>query len=175
MRAKLSYLRNNDLTISGELAQILSEMIVGQPSAIANIVPFIEIHEAGLAAEGRPAGVFLLLGPTGTGKTKTVEAVAEVLHGSPNKLLKIDCGEYQMEHEVAKLIGAPPGYLGHRETQPVLTQNKLNAVVSQYSDLSIVLFDEIEKAAPSMARLLLGVLDKGTLRLGDNNMVNFEK
>src|SRR5690242_18140869 len=99
MRAKLSYLRNNNLTISGELAEILSEMIVGQPSAIANIVPFIEIHEAGLAAEGRPVGVFLLLGPTGTGKTKTVEAVAEALHGSSKKLLKIDCGEYQMEHE----------------------------------------------------------------------------
>jgi len=176
MRAKLSYLRNNDNSnISGELAEILSEIVIGQPAAIANIVPFIEIHEAGLAAEGRPAGVFLLLGPTGTGKTKTVEAVAEALHGSAKKLLKVDCGEFQMEHEVAKLIGAPPGYLGHRETQPLLTQNKLNGVVSQFSDLSIVLFDEIEKAAPSLARLLLGILDKATLRLGDNNTVNFEK
>src|SRR3954462_15622573 len=86
-----------------------------------------------------------------------------------------DCGEFQMEHEVAKLIGAPPGYLGHRETQPVLTQQKLNAVTSDRSSLSLVLFDEIEKAAPSMTRLLLGVLDKGILRLGDNSVVNFEK
>lgn len=172
---KLSDLRNANANLSGELAEILSEIVVGQPSAIANIVPMIEVHEAGLAAEGRPAGVFLLLGPTGTGKTKTVEAVAEVLHGSSKKLVKVDCGEFQMEHEVAKLIGAPPGYLGHRETQPLLTQNKLNAVVSQFSDLSIVLFDEIEKAAPSMARLLLGILDKATLRLGDNNTVNFDK
>jgi ATP-dependent Clp protease ATP-binding subunit ClpA len=116
-----------------------------------------------------------LLGPTGTGKTKTIEALAEILHGSEKNLLKIDCGEFQMEHEVAKLIGAPPGYLGHRETQPMLTQQKLNAVTSEKCSLSLVLFDEIEKAAPSMTRLLLGVLDKGTLRLGDNSTVNFEK
>lgn len=174
MRSKPPYLRSHSSGISGGLAEILSEIVVGQPAAIAEIVPYIEIHEAGLAAEGRPAGVFLLLGPTGTGKTKTVEAVAETLHGSPKKLLKVDCGEFQMEHEVAKLIGAPPGYLGHRETQPLLTQNKLNAIVSQYSDLSVALFDEIEKAAPSMARLLLGILDKATLRLGDNSTVNFE-
>ena len=119
--------------------------------------------------------MFLLLGPTGTGKTKTVEALAEVLHGSEKNVLKVDCGEFQMEHEVAKLIGAPPGYLGHRETQPMLTQQKLNAVTSEKCSLSLVLFDEIEKAAPSMTRLLLGVLDKGVLRLGDNSTVNFEK
>jgi len=148
---------------------------VGQPAAIEAIVPFIEIHRAMLSPEGRPAGIFLLLGPTGTGKTKTVEALAEVLHGSPKKLLRIDCGEFQMEHEVAKLIGAPPGYLGHRETQPLLTQQKVNATTSESCDLAILLFDEIEKAAASMTRLLLGVLDKGTLRLGDCSSVNFEK
>jgi len=133
------------------------------------------MFQAGLAPEGRPVGVFLLLGPTGTGKTKTVEALADVLHGSEKNVLKVDCGEFQMEHEVAKLIGAPPGYLGHRETQPMLTQQKLNAVTSEKCSLSLVLFDEIEKAAPSMTRLLLGVLDKGLLRLGDNSTVNFEK
>jgi CheY-like chemotaxis protein len=133
------------------------------------------MFQAGLAPEGRPVGVFLLLGPTGTGKTKTIEALAEVLHGSAKNLLKIDCGEFQMEHEVAKLIGAPPGYLGHRETQPMLTQQKLNSVTSEKNAISLVLFDEIEKAAPSMTRLLLGVLDKGVLRLGDNSTVNFEK
>src|SRR6202022_1432919 len=117
-------------------------------------------------------GVFLLLGPTGTGKTKTVEALAEILHGSSKSLLKIDCGEFQMEHEVAKLVGAPPGYLGHRETQPMLPQPKLNAAASESSDISLVLFDEIEKAAPSMTRLLLSILDKATLRLGDNTSVN---
>ena len=175
MTSKPPYFNNDRCRVSGELAAILSEIVVGQPAAIANIVPYLEIHQAGLSAEGRPAGVFLLLGPTGTGKTKTVEAVAEALHGSSKKMIKVDCGEFQMEHEVAKLIGAPPGYLGHRETQPMFTQAKLNAVTSQNSELSLVLFDEIEKAASSMARLLLGILDKATLRLGDNSVVNFEK
>jgi len=133
------------------------------------------MQQAGLAPEGRPVGVVLLLGPTGTGKTRTVEALAEVLHGSSKNLLKVDCGEFQMEHEVAKLIGAPPGYLGHRETQPMLTQTKLNSVASERSEISLVLFDEIEKAAASMSRLLLGILDRATLRLGDNTTVNFER
>ncbi|HEY1216289.1 MAG TPA: AAA family ATPase [Bryobacteraceae bacterium] len=150
-------------------------MLVGQPDAIEKIVPYIQMHQAGLAPEGRPIGVVLLLGPTGTGKTRTVEALAEVLHGSKKNLLKIDCGEFQMEHEVAKLIGAPPGYLGHRETQPMLNQAKFNSVASDSSDISLILFDEIEKAAPSMQRLLLGVLDKASLRLGDNSTVNFER
>ena len=136
-----------------------------------SIVPYIQMYQAGLAPEGRPIGIFLLLGPTGTGKTKTVEAIADVLHGSERNLVRIDCGEFQMEHEVAKLIGAPPGYLGHRETHPLLTQQRLNASTSERSNISIILFDEIEKAAPSMTRLLLGVLDKATLRLGDNTVV----
>lgn len=158
-----------------DLAAQLSQKVVGQPAVSDIIIPYIQMFQAGLAPEGRPVGVFLLLGPTGTGKTKTVEALAEVIHGSEKNLLKVDCGEFQMEHEVAKLIGAPPGYLGHRETQPILTQQKLNSVTSEKSVLSIVLFDEIEKAAPSMTRLLLGVLDKATLRLGDNTAVSFEK
>ena len=153
----------------------LNEILIGQPDAIETIVPYIQMHQAGLAPEGRPIGVVLLLGPTGTGKTRTVEALAEVLHGNSKNLLRVDCGEFQMEHEVAKLIGAPPGYLGHRETQPMLNQAKVNGAASENCDVSIVLFDEIEKAAPSMTRMLLGILDKATLRLGDNSTVNFEK
>jgi ATP-dependent Clp protease ATP-binding subunit ClpA len=156
------------------LSQLLSR-VIGQQKAMAQIVPYVQMYQAGLAPESRPAGVFLLLGPTGTGKTRTVEALAEVLHGSARNLLKVDCGEFQMEHEVAKLVGAPPGYLGHRETQPMLTQQKLSSAASESSSLSLVLFDEIEKAAPSMTRLLLGVLDKAVLRLGDNTTVNFER
>src|SRR5271165_4926602 len=158
-----------------DLASIMSSKVVGQPNVISVIVPYIEMFQAGLAPENRPVGVFLLLGPTGTGKTRTVEALAETLHGSARNVLKIDCGEFQMEHEVAKLIGAPPGYLGHRETQPMLSQQKLAGVTSDKCGLSLVLFDEIEKAAPSLTRLLLGVLDRGVLRLGDNSVVNFEK
>ena len=160
---------------SESLLDQLSDRVIGQPQSMTQIVPYVEMYQAGLAPEGRPAGVFLLLGPTGTGKTRTVEALAEVLHGNQRNLLRIDCGEFQMEHEVAKLIGAPPGYLGHRETTPMLTQQKLTTATSESSSLALVLFDEIEKAAPSMTRLLLGVLDKATLRLGDNTSVNFER
>ena len=157
------------------LVELLRRKIVGQPTALEYIVPYVQMYQAGLAPPDRPAGVFLLLGPTGTGKTRTVEALAEVLHGSPKAVLKIDCGEFQSDHEVAKLIGAPPGYLGHRETKPMLTQERLVAVTSSGCDLSLVLFDEVEKAAPTLTVLLLGILDKGTLNLGDNTVVNFEK
>jgi ATP-dependent Clp protease ATP-binding subunit ClpA len=160
---------------TSNLATMLARRVIGQPAAMTGIIPYVQMHEAGLAPEGRPVGVFLLLGPSGTGKTKTVEALADVLHGSERNLLRVDCGEFQMEHEVAKLIGAPPGYLGHRETHPMLTQQKLNAVTSERSNLSLVLFDEIEKSATTLTRLLLGVLDKAALRLGDNTTVNFER
>lgn len=160
---------------AAELSQALSESLVGQPAAVDAIVPYVQIFQAHLAPEGRPAGVFLLLGPTGTGKTRTVECLAQALHGNERHFLRIDCGEFQMDHEVAKLIGAPPGYLGHRETQPMLNQAKLNSFTSERCGMSIVLFDEVEKAAPSLNRLLLGVLDKATLRLGDNTGVNFER
>lgn len=158
-----------------DLVSLLSQKVVGQSAATKAIVPYIHMYQSGLAPEGRPAGVFLLLGPTGTGKTKTVEAIAELLHGSEKKIVKIDCGEFQMEHEMAKLMGAPPGYLGHRETVPLLTQQRLAEATSEQCDLALVLFDEIEKAAPSMTSLLLGILDKGVFRLGDNSTVNFEK
>ncbi len=161
-------------TLEVQLAD-LNRRLIGQGGALERILPYVQMYQAGLGPEGRPQGVFLLLGPTGTGKTKTVEVLAEALHGSERSLLRVDCGEFQADHEVAKLIGAPPGYLGHRETQPMLTQQKLNSVVSEHSSLSLVLFDEIEKGASSLQRLLLGVLDRGTLKLGDGAMVNFER
>lgn len=157
-----------------DLVAELSAEVIGQSAAVQGIIPSLEVFQAGLSPAGRPAGVFLLLGCTGTGKTHTVESLARVLHGHKNNVLRIDCGEYQMDHEVAKLIGAPPGYLGHRETQPLLTQFRLSSVSSETSPLSIILFDEIEKAAGSLKRLLLGVLDHGILRLGDNTVVTFE-
>jgi ATP-dependent Clp protease ATP-binding subunit ClpA len=169
--------RFRKLSLAGpaELSQSLSDSLVGQPAAVEAIVPYVQIFQAHLAPEGRPAGVFLLLGPTGTGKTRTVECLAQALHGNERHFLRVDCGEFQMDHEVAKLIGAPPGYLGHRETQPMLSQAKLNSFTSERCGMSIVLFDEVEKAAPSLNRLLLGVLDKAILRLGDNTSVNFDR
>jgi CheY-like chemotaxis protein len=158
-----------------DLVELLSRKVVGQTRALQYIVPYVEMYQAGLSPVDRPAGIFLLLGPTGTGKTRTAEALAEILHGTSKHLLKIDCAEYQSDHEVAKLIGAPPGYIGHRETKPLLTQGRLLGVISPRCDLAIVLFDEIEKAAPALISLLLGILDRATLREGDNTVVNFEK
>ena len=167
--------QRHDATDGDTLIELLSSKIVGQAAAMQYIVPYVQMHKAGLGPPDRPAGVFLLLGPTGTGKTRTVEVLAEVLHGSAKSLLKIDCGEFQSDHEVAKLIGAPPGYIGHRETKPMLTEERLKAATSKECDLALVLFDEIEKAAPALTTLLLGLLDKGTLTLGDGSPVNFER
>src|SRR5437870_9758608 len=143
-----------------KIEEALLRKVVGQSSAITKIVPCIRTYQAGLGPIGRPAGVFLLLGTTGTGKTRTVEALAEVLHGENRKVIRIDCGEFQLDHEIAKLIGSPPGYIGHRETPPLLNQERLSEATSEGCDLALILFDEIEKAAPSLARLLLGILDK---------------
>jgi CheY-like chemotaxis protein/energy-coupling factor transporter ATP-binding protein EcfA2 len=159
----------------GDLVELLRRKVIGQTNALQYIAPYIQMYQAGLNPADRPAGIFLLLGPTGTGKTRTVEALAEILHGTSRHVLKIDCGEYQSDHEVAKLIGAPPGYIGHRESKPLLTEERLLGVVTPACDLALVLFDEIEKAAPAVTTLLLGILDRATLRLGDNTTVNFEK
>ena len=159
----------------GSLFDQLANRVIGQPQAMMQIVPYVQMYRAGLAAEGRPVGVFLLLGPTGTGKTKTVEALAETLHGSEKSLLKVDCGEFQMEHEVAKLIGAPPGYLGHRETHPLITQEGLDQYHTEKLKISFLLFDEIEKASDALWQLLLGILDKATLTLGDNRRVDLSQ
>lgn len=156
------------------LSEELSSRLIGQPEAIKTIIPAVHMFKSNLAPEGRPVGVFMLLGPTGTGKTKTVESLAEVLHGYDKTLLRIDCAEFQQEHEVCKLIGAPPGYLGHRETHPMITQTKMRSLMSDANPVTLVLFDEIEKAAPSLQRLLLGILDRATLHLGDASDVNFE-
>jgi ATP-dependent Clp protease ATP-binding subunit ClpA/ActR/RegA family two-component response regulator len=158
-----------------DLVQMLSRKVVGQPAALQYIVPYLQMYEAGLSPTDRPAGIFLLLGPSGTGKTRTVEALAEILHGNARQILKVDCGELQSDHDVARLVGAPPGYIGHRETKPILTTERLLGATSPKCDLALVLFDEIEKAAPTLTVLLLGILDKAILRLGDNTTVNFEK
>jgi ATP-dependent Clp protease ATP-binding subunit ClpA len=158
-----------------DLATRLGALLVGQPDAVAGIVPFIQMAQAGLAPEDRPLGVVLMLGPTGSGKTRTVEALAQVLHRNYKNVFRIDCGEYVHDQDVAKLIGSPPGYLGHKETIPLLNQSRINGVSSEDSDISLVLFDEIEKATPSLHQLLLGILDKAVLRLGDNSTVHFDR
>jgi ATP-dependent Clp protease ATP-binding subunit ClpA len=153
----------------------LRKRIVGQDEAIQQIISVYQTHLAGMSSPGRPIGNLLFLGPTGSGKTRLVEATAESLVGDPRAVIKIDCAEFQHSHEIAKLIGSPPGYLGHRETHPLLSQEVLNEYHTEKIQLSFVLFDEIEKASDSLWNLLLGILDKGILTLGDNRRVDFSR
>ena len=161
--------RSND---ARDFEASLHRKIVGQDQAIEKVAEIYQMFLAGLNAPGRPVGNLLFLGPTGSGKTRVVEAVAESLFGDARACIKIDCAEFQHSHEIAKLIGSPPGYLGHRETHPLLTQEALNQWHTEKLKLSILLFDEIEKASDSLWQLLLGILDKATLTLGDNRRVD---
>lgn len=153
----------------------LVNRIVGQDEAIDQIVSIYQTYLAGMSSPGRPIGNLLFLGPTGTGKTRLVEATAESLLGDARAVIKIDCAEFQHSHEIAKLIGSPPGYLGHRETHAILSQEALNQYHHESMKVSFVLFDEIEKASDALWNLLLGILDKGTLTLGDNRKVDFSQ
>src|SRR5262245_58429349 len=153
----------------------LSARIVGQERAVRRMSGLYQIFLAGMNPPNRPIGTMLFLGPTGSGKTRVIEAAAEVLFGDSNSIVKIDCAEFQHSHEIAKLIGSPPGYLGHRETSPMLTQENLDRMHTEDLKLTLVLFDEIEKASDALWQLLLGILDKATLTLGDNRRVDFSK
>lgn len=158
-----------------EFENAIRRKIVGQDQAVEKVVEIYQMFLAGLNPPGRPVGNLLFLGPTGSGKTRVVESMAEALFGDARACIKIDCAEFQHSHEIAKLIGSPPGYLGHRETHPLLTQEALNQWHTEKLKLSILLFDEIEKASDSLWQLLLGILDKATLTLGDNRRVDLSQ
>ena len=158
-----------------EFENAIRRKIVGQDQAVEKVVEIYQMFLAGLNPPGRPVGNLLFLGPTGSGKTRVVESMAEALFGDARACIKIDCAEFQHSHEIAKLIGSPPGYLGHRETHPLLTQEALNQWHTDKLKLSILLFDEIEKASDSLWQLLLGILDKATLTLGDNRRVDLSQ
>jgi ATP-dependent Clp protease ATP-binding subunit ClpB len=153
----------------------LRSKIVGQEEGVQSLVDLYQVFCAGLNSPGRPVGNLLFLGPTGSGKTRIVEAAAEILFGDPRTVIKVDCAEFQHSHEIAKLIGSPPGYLGHRETHPLITQEALSASHTEKLKLSFLLFDEIEKASDALWQLLLGILDKATLTLGDNRRVDLSQ
>ena len=160
---------------AAEFEERLSSRIVGQERAVRRMSGLFQIYLAGMNNPSRPIGTMLFLGPTGSGKTRVVEAASEVLFNDQYSVVKIDCAEFQHSHEIAKLIGSPPGYLGHRETSPMLTQENLDKAHTDETKLTFVLFDEIEKASDSLWQLLLGILDKATLTLGDNRRVDFSK
>lgn len=153
----------------------LRAKIVGQEEGVQSLVDMFQVFCAGLNSPGRPVGNLLFLGPTGSGKTRIVEAAAEILFGDARAVIKVDCAEFQHSHEIAKLIGSPPGYLGHRETHPLITQEALSASHTDKLKLSFLLFDEIEKASDALWQLLLGMLDKATLTLGDNRRVDLSQ
>ena len=165
-------IRSND---TREFHQALRAKIVGQEEGVQALVDLYQVFCAGLNSPGRPVGNLLFLGPTGSGKTRIVEAAAEILFGDPRLVIKVDCAEFQHSHEIAKLIGSPPGYLGHRETHPLITQDALAASHTDKLKLSFLLFDEIEKASDALWQLLLGMLDKATLTLGDNRRVDLSQ
>lgn len=158
-----------------ELIQSFRRKIVGQDNATETLVNILDEYRAGFKDPTRPIGNALFLGPTGTGKTRVVEALAETLYGSASNMIKIDCGEFQHSHEIAKLVGSPPGYLGHRETHPRLTQETLSQWHTEKTKITLILFDEIEKSSDALWTLLLGILDKASLTLGDNRVVDFSK
>jgi ATP-dependent Clp protease ATP-binding subunit ClpA len=158
-----------------EFEAMLSARIVGQDEAVSQLVSVYQMVLAGMTVPDRPIANLLFLGPTGSGKTRIVEAAAESLLGRSAAMVKVDCAEFQHSHEIAKLIGSPPGYLGHRETSPVFTQKALDQFHNEKIRLSFVLFDEIEKASDALWQLLLGMLDKGVLTLGDNQKVDFSR
>src|SRR6266481_1528940 len=153
----------------------LRSKIVGQAEGVQALVDLYQVFCAGLNSPGRPVGNLLFLGPTGSGKTRIVEAAAEILFGDARTVIKVDCAEFQHSHEIAKLIGSPPGYLGHRETHPLITQEELSKSHTDKLKLSFLLFDEIEKASDALWQLLLGMLDKATLTLGDNRRVDLSQ
>ena len=162
-------------THSEEFQAALRKKIVGQEEAVQSLVDLYQVFCAGLNSPGRPVGNLLFLGPTGSGKTRIVEAAAEILFGDSRAVIKVDCAEFQHSHEIAKLIGSPPGYLGHRETHPLITQEALGQYHTEKLKLSFLLFDEIEKASDALWQLLLGILDKATLTLGDNRRVDLSQ
>jgi ATP-dependent Clp protease ATP-binding subunit ClpA len=160
---------------SSHFEDALRHKIVGQQEAVQALADIYQVFCAGLHSPAHPIGNLLFLGPTGSGKTRIVEAAAEILFGDSHALLKVDCAEFQHSHEIAKLIGSPPGYLGHRETHPLITQEALAKSHTEQLKLSFLLFDEIEKASDSLWQLLLGILDKATLTLGDNRRVDLSQ
>jgi len=165
-------IRSND---TRDFHSSLRAKIVGQEEGVQSLVDMFQVFCAGLNSPGRPVGNLLFLGPTGSGKTRIVEAAAEILFGDPRTVIKVDCAEFQHSHEIAKLIGSPPGYLGHRETHPLITQEELSKSHTEKLKLSFLLFDEIEKASDALWQLLLGMLDKATLTLGDNRRVDLSQ
>ncbi|MEV0975419.1 ATP-dependent Clp protease ATP-binding subunit [Streptomyces sp. NPDC049915] len=148
------------------LEEHLHERVVGQEEAVRVVSEAVLRNRAGLSAPGRPIGSFLFLGPTGVGKTELARALAEALFGSEDRMVRLDMSEYQERHTVSRLVGAPPGYVGHEEA------GQLTEVVRRHP-YSLLLLDEVEKAHPDVFNILLQVLDDGRLTDSQGRTVDF--
>jgi len=164
--------KNIKANFTKELTDKLTSKVVGQPEGIEAICEFYQLYKTNLITKNKPISNMLIVGPTGTGKTRLIESFAESIFGSDKAMIKVDCGEFQHSHEISKLIGSPPGYLGHRETNPILSSKNIEQHKTEKNNFSIILFDEIEKSSDSLWNLLLGILDKGYITLGDNSRVD---
>jgi ATP-dependent Clp protease ATP-binding subunit ClpC len=151
---------------SNELREQLRKEIIGQDRAVDAVVRAVVVADLGICDPRRPLGTFLFLGPTGTGKSQIGRSLAKILHGDENEVVAINCTEFKNAHDVAKLVGAPPGYVGH-EQPPFLTPEKIE------KKFTIVIFEELEKADRALYDLLLQVLERGELKTGRGVDLNF--
>ncbi|MER3123685.1 AAA family ATPase, partial [Bacillus altitudinis] len=149
------------------LEEILHHRVIGQDQAVKAISSAIRRSRAGLKDPNRPIGSFLFLGPTGVGKTELSKALAEVQFGDENQIIRIDMSEYMEKHAVSRLIGSPPGYVGHEDGGQLTEKVRRNPY-------SVVLFDEIEKAHPDVFNILLQILDDGRLTDSKGRTVDFK-
>lgn len=149
-----------------QMENSLSQRVVGQEEAISAVTHAVQMQRAGLTNEKRPVGSFMFLGPTGTGKTELVKGLAQFLFDDETSIIRFDMSEFQEKHSLARLIGAPPGYVGYEES------GELTEAVRR-KPYSVVLFDELEKAHPDISKLLLQVLDEGKLTDSQGRKVDF--
>lgn len=145
---------------------ILKQRVAGQDEAIEKVAQAIQMHRAGLTDPNKPIGSFLFLGPTGVGKTEVAKTLADFLFNDERKMIRIDMSEYMEKHTVSRLIGSPPGYIGHEEG------GQLTELVRK-NPYSVVLFDEIEKAHPDVFNIFLQILDDGRLTDGQGRTIDF--
>jgi ATP-dependent Clp protease ATP-binding subunit ClpC len=150
-----------------DLRERLKKEIIGQDPAIDAVIRTVVVADLGICDPRRPLGTFLFLGPTGTGKSQIARSLAKIIHGDETDVVSINCTEFKNPHDVAKLVGAPPGYVGHDQA-PFLTQDKLE------KRLTIVLFEELEKADRALFDLLLQILERGELTTGRGVDLSFK-
>jgi ATP-dependent Clp protease ATP-binding subunit ClpC len=163
----VSKMLEEEITKLARMEDELQKRIIGQKEAVRKISDTIRRSRAGVSDPNRPIGSFIFLGPTGVGKTELTKAVAEFMFNDEKALVRVDMSEFMEKHSVSKIIGAPPGYVGHEDS------GNLTETI-RHRPYSVILFDEIEKAHPEVFNILLQVLDNGRLTDSKGRVVNFK-